>query len=70
MSIGPDGTVSYVDTTGKLQYAGQIVMVKFPNAGGLEKVGSNYFQTTANSGQPFAQVATVGGYGFNHCRCS
>ncbi len=63
ISIGQDGTVEYVDANGYRQYAGQIVMVKFPNAGGLEKVGSNYFQATANSGQPYGQVATVAGMG-------
>ena len=26
-------------------------MAKFPNPGGLEKVGGNYFQESANSGE-------------------
>lgn len=63
MSIGQDGTVSYVDFKGDLQYAGQIIMAKFPNPGGLQKNGSNYFQVTANSGAPYGQTATVGGMG-------
>jgi len=63
MSIGQDGTVEYVDYKGDRQYAGQIILVKFPNAGGLQKQGSNYYQVTANSGDPYAQVATVGGIG-------
>lgn len=63
MSIGQDGTVEYVDYKGDRQYAGQLVLVKFPNAGGLQKQGSNYYQVTANSGDPYAQVATVGGIG-------
>jgi flagellar hook protein FlgE len=49
-SIGSDGTVNYVDTTGNLQVAGQIQVAKFPNSGGLEKVGGNLFKETANSG--------------------
>jgi len=63
MSIGQDGTVEYVDYKGDRQYAGQLILVKFPNAGGLEKVGGNYYQSTANSGDPYAQVATVAGIG-------
>jgi flagellar hook protein FlgE len=63
MSIGQDGTVSYVDVNGKRQYAGQLVLAKFPNASGLEKTGSNYFQVTANSGEPLVQVGTQAGIG-------
>lgn len=63
MSIGQDGTVQYVDYKGDRQYAGQLILAKFPNPGGLEKVGGNYYQPTANSGDPYAQVATVGGIG-------
>lgn len=63
MSIGQDGTVNYVDYKGDLQYAGQIIMAKFPNPGGLQKAGSNYFQVTSNSGNAYAQIATVGGMG-------
>jgi flagellar hook protein FlgE len=51
-SIGSDGVVSYVDGAGKLQTAGQIIIVKFSNTGGLEKAGSNNFQETTNSGTP------------------
>ncbi|WP_413365503.1 flagellar hook-basal body complex protein [Lysinibacillus sp. 3P01SB] len=63
MTIQQDGTISYVDYKGDLQYAGQIIMAKFPNAEGLQKQGSNYFQATANSGIPYGQVATVAGIG-------
>lgn len=63
MSVGQDGTVTYVDQFGTLRWAGQIVMAKFPNSGGLEKTGSNYFQETANSGEPVLNTATVGGMG-------
>jgi len=63
MSISQDGTVTYVDYKGDQQYAGQLILAKFPNAGGLQKVGGNYFQSTANSGEPYAQVGTVGGIG-------
>ncbi|MBE1553457.1 flagellar basal body rod protein FlgG [Sporosarcina limicola] len=63
MSIGQDGTVSFVDSDGKLRWAGQLVLAKFPNPGGLDKVGGNYFRDSANSGVPLNQVATREGMG-------
>lgn len=63
MSIGQDGTVSFVDANGDLKWAGQIVLAKFSNASGLQKVGSNYYQVTENSGDPYMQVGTVDGMG-------
>ncbi|MEK4424433.1 flagellar hook-basal body complex protein [Solibacillus sp. FSL K6-1523] len=63
MTIGKDGTVEYVDYKGDLQYAGQLIISKFPNASGLQKEGGNYFQVTSNSGEPYSQVATVAGIG-------
>ena len=30
-----------------------IQLAKFPNPGGLDKVGGNYFQSLANSGAPY-----------------
>lgn len=63
MSIGQDGSVNYVDVNGKLQFAGQLLLAKFPNASGLEKVGANYFQVTANSGDSLVQVGTQAGLG-------
>ena len=50
MSIGEDGTVTYVDADGVLNFAGQLMVAKFPNAEGLTKQGGNYFQVSANSG--------------------
>lgn len=61
MSIGQDGTVTFVDGEGTLKWAGQLVLAKFSNPGGLGKVGGNYFQSTANSGDPLIQVATKEG---------
>lgn len=50
-SVGSDGVVSYIDgTTGALLKAGQIMIAKFPNNEGLEKVGGNLFKSSANSG--------------------
>lgn len=63
MSISQDGTISFVDAAGDLQYAGSIVLAKFSNASGLEKTGSNYFQATQNSGSAYAQLGTQDGMG-------
>ncbi|MGG3842368.1 flagellar basal body rod protein FlgG [Anoxybacillus kestanbolensis] len=50
MSIGADGTVSYVDASGNLVNAGTIRLAKFNNNEGLEKVGQNLYRPTTNSG--------------------
>lgn len=63
MSVGQDGTVTFVDAEGKLRWAGQLVLAKFPNPGGMNKVGGNYFSDTANSGTPIIQTATQLGIG-------
>ena len=63
MSVGQDGTITFVDSAGTLKYAGQLILSKFPNTGGLEKVGANYFSATANSGQPFLATASEQGMG-------
>ncbi|WP_243289870.1 flagellar hook-basal body complex protein [Bacillus sp. FJAT-47783] len=49
-SIGPDGTVTFVNKTGELNVAGQLRLANFPNAGGLEKIGGNLFKESSNSG--------------------
>lgn len=63
MAIGQDGTVSYVDSNGDLQYAGTVLIAKFSNAEGLEKQGSNYYQVTQNSGERYVNKATLDGIG-------
>ncbi|MDT2045797.1 flagellar basal body rod protein FlgG [Priestia flexa] len=60
-SIGQDGTVNYVNAQGTLQTAGRVVLAKFPNNDGLEKVGGNLFSETANSGS----VIDGGGFQLN-----
>jgi flagellar hook protein FlgE len=49
-SIGADGTVSFVDANGTLSVAGKIMLAKFSNNSGLEKVGENLYKDTTNSG--------------------
>jgi flagellar hook protein FlgE len=58
-SIGSDGTINEVDSTGAVKPIGTIQLAKFPNNGGLEKVGDNLFRPTVNSGG--AQLDTPGG---------
>ena len=59
MSIGQDGSVTFVDAAGTLQTAGQIMLVKFPNSGGLTKTGANYFEESPASGQPTVGAAPL-----------
>jgi flagellar hook protein FlgE len=50
-SIGNDGMVTYIDSTSSTpKVAGQILLAKFANTGGLEKVGGNLYRETTNSG--------------------
>ncbi|MBH0160978.1 MULTISPECIES: flagellar basal body rod protein FlgG [Fictibacillus] len=50
-SIGPDGQVTYIsDASSTPLLAGQIILAKFPNTGGLEKAGGNLYRETTNSG--------------------
>lgn len=52
LSIGQDGAVNVV-VDNVLEPAGQILMATFSNPGGLEKVGGNLYQVSANSGDPY-----------------
>lgn len=49
-SISSDGTVSFIDQLGSLKVAGRLMVAKFPNDAGLERVGENLFQQSNNSG--------------------
>ncbi|REK55046.1 MAG: flagellar basal body rod protein FlgG [Geobacillus sp.] len=63
VSIGQDGSITYVDRFGTLRWAGQLVLAKFPNNGGLEKVGANLYRDTPNSGTPILNFAGAAGIG-------
>jgi flagellar hook protein FlgE len=56
VTIGTDGVVTYVDSTGAVQKLAQISMAKFPNPGGLERISNNLFAATTNSGAESAAV--------------
>ena len=49
-SIQGDGTVNYIDQNNQTQVAGQIMLAKFANPGGLEQIGSNMYRSTVNDG--------------------
>ncbi|GAE91624.1 flagellar basal-body rod protein FlgG [Gracilibacillus boraciitolerans JCM 21714] len=49
-SVQGNGVVNYVDENGETQAAGQIMLAKFSNPGGLEKVGSNMYRSSVNDG--------------------
>ncbi|MFJ8234356.1 flagellar hook-basal body complex protein [Ureibacillus sp. NPDC094379] len=63
MSISQDGRVTFVDSAGTLRYAGSIILAKFPNAAGLEKVGSNNYAASPNAGTPILATGTSQGIG-------
>ncbi|MBO0585778.1 flagellar basal body rod protein FlgG [Sporosarcina sp. E16_8] len=63
MSIAQDGKVTYVQDSNLVE-AGQLQLARFPNPGGLEKVGGNYFQVSPNSGDPVpGDPQGAGGHG-------
>jgi flagellar hook-basal body protein len=59
LSIGPDGKLTGRYSNGQTKLLGQIAVATFQNPAGLEKVGSNLFAVTANSGQ-WAGVGETG----------
>ena len=63
ISVGQDGSITYVDRFGTLRWAGQLVLAKFPNNGGLEKAGANLYRETPNSGTPILNFAGAAGIG-------
>jgi flagellar hook protein FlgE len=50
VSIGSDGIVSIVDSTGAVTQIAAITLAKFPNDAGLERVSGNKFGASNNSG--------------------
>ncbi|MCL2204771.1 MAG: flagellar hook protein FlgE [Defluviitaleaceae bacterium] len=50
ISIGSDGTITGMFTNGRLRVLGQIPVAIFANPAGLQRMGSNLWAATANSG--------------------
>lgn len=63
MSIGTDGTVTFVAADGTLRWAGQLILAKFANDSGLEKIGNNFYRETNNSGIKIENYAGESGIG-------
>ena len=62
-SIGTDGIITGLFTNGLTRPLGQLAMAIFPNPGGLERMGSNLFRNTDNSGIPVVGTPRTGGRG-------
>lgn len=62
-AIDATGTVVGVFTNGERKALGQIMLAKFDNPMGLQKLGSNFFIDTRNSGEPQYGGAGVSGFG-------
>lgn len=63
ISIGSDGTVFVSHSEKGTVVAGRISLATFANPSGLQQTGSNYYQTTVNSGDPKFNDPGTGGTG-------
>jgi flagellar hook protein FlgE len=63
VSVGQDGVISGVFTNGRTLALAQLAMTTFANAGGLNRMGSNLFGLSAQSGNPLTGAAGAGGRG-------
>lgn len=61
--IDGSGLISAVYSNGQVYYPGRVALAKFPNVGGLEKLGGNNYGVTRNSGNPEYGSADQGGLG-------
>jgi flagellar hook protein FlgE len=64
VAIGPDGSVTYTDSTGAQQSAGYIALASFPNEAGLVRDAGSNWTGSPNSGSPVFGTAT--GIGFSN----
>jgi flagellar hook protein FlgE len=62
-AIGTDGIITGQFTNGLSRTLGQIAISIFPNPVGMERIGSNLWQATDNSGLPVTGLPNVGGRG-------
>ncbi|MCK9486254.1 MAG: flagellar hook protein FlgE [Dehalococcoidia bacterium] len=62
-SVGPGGDITGIFSNGTTRPLGQIAMAHFTNAAGLQKAGSNLFESTSNSGVPGIGTPGTGGRG-------
>lgn len=62
-TVGTDGIITGLFTNGLTRPLGQISLAIFPNANGLERMGSNLWRNTDNSGVPVVGQPRTGGRG-------
>jgi len=62
-AIDASGVVNGIFTNGKRKQLGQLMLAKFDNPMGLEKLGNNFFVDTRNSGEPQLGKGNSSGYG-------
>ncbi|MEX1023037.1 MAG: flagellar hook protein FlgE [Dehalococcoidia bacterium] len=62
-SVGPGGDITGIFSNGTTRPLGQIAMAQFTNPAGLQKSGSNLFESTSNSGVPGIGTPGTGGRG-------
>jgi len=62
-SVGTDGIITGLFTNGLTRPLGSMAMSIFPNPGGLERMGSNLWRNTDNSGIPVMGTPRTGGRG-------
>jgi flagellar hook protein FlgE len=62
-SVGGDGVITGVFSSGQSRRLGQLAVANFSNAGGLEKIGNNTFRETPNSGTAQVGVPNQSGRG-------
>ncbi len=62
-SVSSEGIVTGIFTNGLTRQLGQIALANFPNSGGLERIGSNQWRQTDNSGIASIGVPKSGGRG-------
>jgi len=63
IAISADGTIIGTYSNGKTQSIGKIALAVFNNAEGLEKIGSNLYAASTNSGSATVVAAGSGGSG-------
>jgi flagellar hook protein FlgE len=63
VTIGPDGSVNYVNGTGAQVTAGYISLATFPNEAGLQRNGGSLWSATPASGAETAGQPGTGTYG-------
>ncbi|TAM74125.1 flagellar hook protein FlgE [bacterium] len=63
ISVSQDGTVQGQFTNGQVKTVAQVAVATFANNGGLERIGSNQYASTANSGLPMVGSANTGNTG-------